>query len=334
VPPLYVLFLLVFYQLMGQIPAVVVTAQIILNLIGFLILIRVGELIFGADKLPRFLPTILVCDIVIWVFSAYLLSETLYIFLSICCIYFVIGGVRSPSLSMHAAGGVFAGLSLLTRPTGISLIASMIPLVWLSRRHCAKPIATWILFLLAGAVACAPWAVRNYISLGKLTPLTSADRYFLYSSSLPSSVADTSQVNFIPAIREPDASADSLSLIAAALENIADDPTGFIARGLKKTADVWYQFPGTRELLDWRLKLPTLFLQWGILAFAAIGFFGTPRPTRYVLIAPAVGITLLLFFTYATTRYIIPVMPFILILSARGLDIVLGRIRTSGFGKF
>jgi hypothetical protein len=49
-----------------------------------------------------------------------------------------------------------------------------------------------------------------------------------------------------------------------------------------------------------------------------------------ILIAPAIGYSIGFLFTYATTRFAIPAMPFLLILTSAGLERLWKKIRPVG----
>jgi 4-amino-4-deoxy-L-arabinose transferase-like glycosyltransferase len=327
IQPLYTLFVLVFYQLPGQHPSVVVAAQIALNLMGFVLVVRTAELIYGRDHVSRILPLILLCDFTIWIFAVYIINEALFIFISICNVYFLVKALGTGRSRDYLATGVLAALGLLTRPAGIGFICAISLIMIAGRTRIRRPLAGWLIMHGAMAALCLPWMLRNYVSMDKLTPLSSEDRYHLLYASLPdSTIEKKAYTEFDPITTEPDEVADSLDVMGVALRNITQEPLSFVLRGLKRIATVWFHFPGTREWTDWRLKIPSLLIQWGFLLFTLIGFLNTRWPANIALLAPAIGISALLFFTYATTRFTVPALPAMLILTARGLMHVVGRI--------
>ncbi|NIW41373.1 MAG: hypothetical protein GWN27_12890 [candidate division Zixibacteria bacterium] len=111
-----------------------------------------------------------------------------------------------------------------------------------------------------------------------------------------------------------------------AIDNILSKPFSFLWRGMQKVVMVWTNFPGTREFKEIYLIILSKTLQFGILFFTLIGFIKTEKKFAIVLILPAVFYSLILFFTYATTRFTVPALPFLLILTAKGFEPVLNYI--------
>jgi hypothetical protein len=57
------------------------------------------------------------------------------------------------------------------------------------------------------------------------------------------------------------------------------------------------------------------------------GVFRTELKYAVILLLPALAISVVVFFTYATTRFTVPALPFMLILAAKGLETILHKIK-------
>lgn len=327
--PLYPIFLLIFYQLPGQCLAIVIIMQVILNLIGYYLLLKISYIIFRG-RIPTFLPYILAGYLPLWTYSTRIMTEGLFIFLTICSLYFLTMLLKRMVLKYSFLAGIIAGLAFLTRLIGLGYIIVLISIpVILSKK--LKNTHLHILIMAAAIIIiCLPWIIRNQVEFGKLTPFSSDASFHLYYASLPDSVINAKDhIKYHPD-SNPDLIADSLKFLTLAFKSYGNNPFHIILKGIKNLITIWAYFPGTREIKDIWLKSAAFALQWGILLFAIYGFFRTTSYYRLILIAPAIGYSIGFFFTYATTRFAIPAMPFILILSSVGLECMRKKIRPAG----
>jgi 4-amino-4-deoxy-L-arabinose transferase-like glycosyltransferase len=323
IQPLYTIFVMIFYHILGLKATGVVMAQIILDMIAFIFVIKTANLVYNGS-LPKILPLLLAGHFAIWFFGLYLINECLYIFITVLGIYFLVKAVKYDKNLDFMIAGLLGGLALLTRPVGLGYIAFLFIPVFLFRKKLRKPVLKLILIYAAVLVTVLPWTIRNAMIMGKMTPLSSEDRYHLLYASLPDSVtADREYLIFDPINTEPDEVADTTNIMKKAIDNILSKPFSFLWRGMQKVVMVWTNFPGTREFKDIYLIILSKTLQFGILFFTLIGFIKTEKKYAMVLILPAVFYSLILFFTYATTRFTVPALPFLLILTARGFEPVM-----------
>ena len=322
IQPLYTLFVMVFYQFAGQNPTIVIIVQIILNLIGFLILLKTSALIFDRQS-PLILPLLLACHIAIWYFSTIIINECLFIFLIICTNYYFIRAFKDDKSRDIMLSGLFAGLAFMTRPIGLGYIGMMFIPYLVFHRISKQTVRRLALTYIPIILVILPWTIRNQITMDNFTPLSSEDRYHLLYASLPDSVTQSREYQiFDPINTEPDKVADSTGMLKTAVSNIMADPLGFIKRGINKIITIWVHFPGTREISNLPIKIISSIIQIGILIFAAIGFIYIKKWPGIILLLPAISCSLIVFFTYATTRFTVPALPFILILTAKGMDVV------------
>jgi len=333
VQPLYTFFVLVFYQLTGQSTAVVVLAQILMNLLGYVVVLKTAALIFDS-RLPRLLPAALAGHAAIWYFGMYILNECLFIFLTILAIYFLVRAIKLAGEINYIAASFFAALAFLTRPAGIGLIL----LIWLplfaAYGKLNKPGLKFLFGMVTIVLVVTPWAARNYFVMGKLTPFSAEDAYHLHYASLPDpAIAKKEYLNFDPIGTRPDAVADSVGLMKSAITKIIADPLGFLGRGIVKNWIIWTNFPGTRERPVSAGKIILNLIQFAMLICTACGFFAISKGFRLALLLPALGCSIVVFFTYATTRFTIPALPTILILASQGAEQLITWIFNKGRHK-
>lgn len=115
------------------------------------------------------------------VVGASLLTEPLYLPLELAALAAVIQHRRSPHRYRWAlAGGLLAGLTILTRETGAVLLVALVAAVWtgtprLSRRALAAP----VLLLVAAALTVLPWTLRNAIEMDSFIPVSTTGPFAL-----------------------------------------------------------------------------------------------------------------------------------------------------------
>ncbi len=103
--------------------------------------------------------------------QTYVMSETLFFSLSLLTLLLTDAANRLPARRERwiALGGLFAGLTLLTRYSGLALFAAL-PAFWLLQPNpWRKRLQETLAFLLGGALPAAAWAARNALVAGNLT---------------------------------------------------------------------------------------------------------------------------------------------------------------------
>jgi len=321
--PLYPLFLVLFYFLPGQKLISVIIAQMALSVISLFLIFRMARLIYQNNS-PPLLVFFLLGHLFIWANSVFILTECLFTFLTICSTYFLVKQQHNEALWPSIWGGVCAGLAFLVRPVGIGPILILLVCGGLLFRKRPTPLCPWLVITLAILVVIFPWTIRNEREFHKFTPFSTDASFHIYNATLPDSVfRENGYLGFNPKAN-PERVSDSLNLMRTALDNLGANPLSFMLRGVMKNMAAWGNFPGTRDLSPGVIKLLTIILQIGLLVLAVIGFLQTPRPDRFILLIPGLGYSLVFMFTYATTRFTIPALPMILILSAKGMQTVSG----------
>lgn len=108
--------------------------------------------------------------------SAMLMTETLYLFLTILCLWAFVYTYQSTKSAPSLLLGSVTALAILTRPTVVLFIPLML-FYYLYNRH-YKSLG---FFLLALGIFLAPWAIRNYIYYHQLilTTLTGSVNIWL-----------------------------------------------------------------------------------------------------------------------------------------------------------
>lgn len=166
-PPLYPIFIAVFFGIFGSYWAVVI-AQLLLGSLIPLLARRVSLRIMPRAFIANAVGIVFAVEPVLVRLSGMLLTETLFLALFFASIIALFNYLDRSKLSYLAASGFMLGLATLTRPVTQYLpfvIAAF--LIWHFRRalswRTAKHIA---LFIAVFAATLAPWLYRNYAVFG------------------------------------------------------------------------------------------------------------------------------------------------------------------------
>jgi len=224
--------------------------------------------------------------------------------------------------------GGLLGVLALTKPAGLPLLLVMPVAVWLQTGGSRRAALLGTLGLIAGFAVLSPWAIRNWVATGQLT-VTSTDtgaalwdgvHPWMYSmwSDYVEPLHRTEQFLRLAGDDYYLSAEASRRFHKAALDRIATDPWGVTKIGLFKVAMVFTYVPGTRPLAR---SHPVLFglLRIPQIAILVLAVWGAIRSPSYIW-APALSVLLVTaagcFLGPATARYIIPIMPLALLLTA------------------
>jgi len=162
--PGYPLFLALIFFLAGSSTLAVVFAQSLLHAVTGLVIVRLGEKVFGSLRIG-------VIGCLLWaiaplpaIFAGLLLTEILFtaVFLTLLLV------ITETHLMYSALGGALLGAAILVRPVGIFLWPSLLPALSLGVGW-RRAIAKCILFSAMVAAVIAPWLYRNYHIFGRVT---------------------------------------------------------------------------------------------------------------------------------------------------------------------
>jgi 4-amino-4-deoxy-L-arabinose transferase-like glycosyltransferase len=179
--PIYPLFIAATYSIFGSNPNAVSVIQIILDLLTCLMVAFISfSLSPPAMKNRAALFSLIIYGIFCWftlVLAAWLLTETIAIFLTMLTVSLCILGLRKNEKGHKywLGSGLACGIAILTRPDSVLLAGAIILfLLLLTIWQRSWFITTNILcFGFAMVLVLLPWTIRNYYAFGKLEPLAS-----------------------------------------------------------------------------------------------------------------------------------------------------------------
>jgi 4-amino-4-deoxy-L-arabinose transferase-like glycosyltransferase len=294
--------------------------------------------------------------LLIW-YSSRLAYETLLTFLLALAIYSVLPFQESRQVKHAVLMGFCFGLAALANQVVLLLpiVLCAVYLVTTGDRRVA--IRQWGVVFLAVALTILPWTVRNYrvsgrlipVHLGGITQFVKGNLEFehyaeaplqlvklegianramaklpgvdvtSYASSPSGGTQDTSEI-----LMDEMASGVEETLTPYALAYLRNYPDRVLAKIIVQLPRFWYL--SESPLKSWGLALSQGF----VLVFALVG---TVRVLRMRHLFGLMLIATILYFntiyaaTVAEARYSTPVVPYVLILAALGLGVILGVIR-------
>jgi 4-amino-4-deoxy-L-arabinose transferase-like glycosyltransferase len=194
-PPVYPLFIALIYFLGGQNLVLIMTAQILLDIITIYL-----TYVLASSFFPK--PVALIGALIMAInidsitYDYYYLSETLSTFFTIAGLLTWVKGTREGWPGWFMLGAFFMGLSVLTRP--IALYLPIVLMLWLSVMR-ERPLRERLFH--AGAYAVTfllvlwPWIIRNHNVTGLATVSTISHYNLLYFNavSLEAEVRDVGE---------------------------------------------------------------------------------------------------------------------------------------------
>jgi 4-amino-4-deoxy-L-arabinose transferase-like glycosyltransferase len=179
--PLYPLFIASVYGLFGQHEIAVKIFQVFCDLITCLLVAFISFKLAPArlKKLAARSALILygLCSWFTMIWTSYILTETLAIFLTVLVITLCLRALEKGrhGIPFWFGAGAACGLAILTRPDSLLLMGAvgLFLLIHLARRRSWEVVWSGLSFCCSIMIVLAPWTARNYISLGKIQPLAS-----------------------------------------------------------------------------------------------------------------------------------------------------------------
>jgi 4-amino-4-deoxy-L-arabinose transferase-like glycosyltransferase len=255
-------------------------------------------------------------------YTGHMLSETLVIML-IALTLWLVWVLRNHAVMWFTPVGIVLGLATLTRET-VLLIAALVA-VWSFAVRRSEP---WLRRCLPGLVilaflvlTIAPWAIRNYVLLGRFVPLTCRSGLNLWIANNPQAdgtakgeyyaLSKIPEVDALPEVER------DLTYQKYALQFIADHPGQFLRLMLRRLPYFWhfgYHGEGLAEIAFLAIYLP-------MLALATMGVWAGWRSNRdatLLLLVVPVSLTAVHMVFLPVGRYRLPAELIICMLAGIG----------------
>ncbi|MFH0965749.1 MAG: glycosyltransferase family 39 protein [Planctomycetota bacterium] len=138
---------------------------------------RVAAILAGA---------LVACDPFLIYFSGEIMTETVFTFFVAGAVYFLLRSLRRPSVGRTCLAALFVAAAGLTRPIGWGLLPLAALFALAQRASVGRRVASALAVLLVGALAAAPWVIRNFIIFNAFIPNTTHGGYTFVLGNNPS----------------------------------------------------------------------------------------------------------------------------------------------------
>lgn len=159
--PLYPLFIILAESIQVETYPIIIL-QIVLGVATCYYTYKLGELITNNKFIASIAALFIAIDIPSIVMNNIVMTETLFSFLLILCVYYFVHYLKNNSFKLLALTALFCGLTILCRP-----IAFFIPLffsaflLYFFRKEKLKSISKIGILLLISVITISPWLIRN-----------------------------------------------------------------------------------------------------------------------------------------------------------------------------
>lgn len=184
-PPLYPLLLAGIYRVFGPLPEAGRVLQIVLGVGLTALTFALARRLFPG-RTALLAAAVAACNPFLIFISAYLLTENLYMCLTLSVMLMTVGVLDSPPRrrAVYAAAGLAAGLAMLARPTALLFVAATgaIILIW-ARGPRTRRLAGAALFAAVAAAAVVVWSARNRAAMGETVLFTTHGGHTFYQGN-------------------------------------------------------------------------------------------------------------------------------------------------------
>ncbi|MDD3726340.1 MAG: glycosyltransferase family 39 protein, partial [Candidatus Ratteibacteria bacterium] len=250
-------------------------------------------------------------------YNGFLLTETLFIFLTVLTIYTFINLSDKPSSWIKA--GISLGLAGLCRPTiQIYLPVALAHIAFMKEKTGIK-IKKIFFILTFFSLTLSPWIIRNYVVFGKFIPGTTMGGRVFWEGNNPYS--DGGPCRYFPEEIEklPETARDS-AYYKKTIEVIKDNPSRFLWLLQNKFKRFWNVIPNASDFTEPLYRIISILSFGFMLPFFVLGFFLTLRNRNALFIHSLIVLfTIFHIIFLASIRYRVPLEPFCIILAVYGL---------------
>jgi len=167
--PVYPFFVAGIYAVSGYRVYMVLLLQIVMGAVSCLIIYKIGTLLFN-NKVGFLAGCLLAVDFASLLYTNTLMTETVFAFLFLISIYFVVRFLKRSSIKYLVWAGFFMGLATLCRPVSLYFPIFLVPFFIFSsfaeRPRLASRITNGLVFVLVLLLTLSPWLIRNSIVSG------------------------------------------------------------------------------------------------------------------------------------------------------------------------
>ncbi|MDO8546198.1 MAG: glycosyltransferase family 39 protein [Nitrospirales bacterium] len=314
-PPGYPFFLAAIYGLVGPSYPAVKFVQSVLGALTCVFVLLIGARLFSyrvgviAASIAAVYPFLVV-------YTGFLLSETLFVFLSSIFLYALVRLREHYSVRWAAVAGFILGLMTVTRPMTLLLPALLLVWAWIEfgdRRRAVMIVGVMVVMML---VPIAPWAVRNYAVTNAFIPISSHLWAGLYAGNNPVILRDPEAIGgSIQPEGVEDYRAAYLSFMSHTLRH---EPLELLRLEGHKLKRFWSVLPKTSE----RDRIISACSYGLLLPLFLVGMYLSLRSPQkpWILFAWILNFCLVTLVTHGSTRFRLPVEPVVILFASLTLE--------------
>jgi len=267
--------------------------------------------------------------------------------------FFLLQSEKANQFTKVTLSGGLAALAALTVPAIFFVIPFwLLWLVFRSRKSIRRNLVLSLVFLLALAVALAPWTLRNYHKYARVTlvqPLPHTVLPNLQDQQAQEQEVESGFQGTVKYLKENPTGTEEDSIIRTALHYLLH-PWGTLRHTISEMGHFWALYPDRldtanptyrqtihakdgRMITDgsrlWPLvKIISILVMSLVYTFACIGLFTTTLTKQHLtfVLLTIAGFSIGYSLIYAEVRYRIPIEPYVLIFTAAGLSYLAKRI--------
>lgn len=316
-PPLYPLFLSGVYYMFGDGYWPIRIIQSILDALTCIMVYFLGKRVLNEQtgKISSFICTIYPFFIF---FAGFELTETLFIFLLVMTLLFLIKTFEQPLHKYFIMDGILLGLSTLCRPVIVGFIPFALIGIGVNLQVTKKKMFlsfgyTVLLFIFI----LSPWIIRNFLHFKKFLPLTTYSGRVLWEGNNPKATGGPCAY-WPEEIKELSEIEQDRYLGNLAMKVIISNPQRFIKLMGKKFIRFWNVVPNYAGFSSFKYRIISILSDGIIIPLSILGIILSFKIKRKVLLFYLI----IAFFTafhmisLASIRYRVPIMPFMIIFSA------------------
>jgi 4-amino-4-deoxy-L-arabinose transferase-like glycosyltransferase len=256
------------------------------------------------------------------------LTETLFTFLLVLGMMALCRLKTDPRAERAGLAGVLFGLGCLAKGSLLGMLFFILPFWWLWLDR-ARKLRTVILFVVMACVVLLPWAGRNYkVTKGHVVLTAARAGRSLYEGFAPEADGGPAMHKIDwPDLPGLDPCEEDRELGRRALQIMLGDPGRSLRLAWAKFRRFWAPVPNYEAYRGGFYCAVSLLSYVPVALLAVFGVLRYPARWResLFLLCPAIYFSLLHSVFIGSIRYRAPVMPFLMILAARGLAPLLFR---------
>ena len=314
-PPGYPFFLAAIYGLVGPSYPAVKFVQSVLGALTCVFVLLIGARLFSC-RVGVIAASIAAVYPFLVVYTGFLLSETLFVFLSSIFLYALVRLREHYSVRWAAFAGFILGLMNVTRPMTLLLPALLLVWAWIEfgdRRRAVTIVGIMVAMMM---VPIVPWTVRNYVVTDSFILVAGDNWERLYAGNNPAILRDPEAIGgSIDPERVEDYRAAYLSFMSRLIRH---EPLELLRLEGHKLKRFWSVFPKTSE----RDRIISACSYGLLLPLFIVGMYLSLRSPRtpWILFAWILNFCLMTLVTHGSTRFRLPVEPAVILFASLTLE--------------